>query len=48
MYHLWKDRQATQGIFKDVAKSCRKKIREIKAQLEPNFATSVKDNKNVL
>lgn len=40
MYHLWKEGQATQ----DVARSCRKKTREAKAQLEPNFATSVKDN----
>lgn len=44
MYHRRKDGQATQGMFKGVTRSRRKKIRETKAQLEP---TSVKDNKNI-
>lgn len=47
MYHLWKEGQATEEMFKNVTRSCRKKIRETKAQLELNLATSVKDNKNV-
>lgn len=45
MYHLWKKGQATQEVFKDVLRSCRKKkIREMKAQLELSLATSVQDN----
>lgn len=44
MYHLWKEGQATQGMFKGVTRSRRKKIRETKAQLEP---TSVKGNKSI-
>lgn len=35
----------TQEMFKDVTRSCRKKIREVEALLEVNLATSVKDNK---
>lgn len=31
-------------MFKDVVRSCRKKIREVKAQLGLNLDTSVKDN----
>lgn len=31
--------------YKDVARSCREKIRKSKAQLELNLATAVKDNK---
>lgn len=45
VYHLWKERQIIQEMFKDVARSCRKKIRQAKAQLEFNLATSVKDDK---
>ena len=37
---------ATQEVFKDVVRSCRKKIREVTAQLSLNLATSVKDNPN--
>lgn len=45
MYHLWKKGQATQEVFKDVLRSCtKKKIREMKAQLELSLATSVQDN----
>lgn len=47
MFHLWKEGQATEEMFKNVARSCKKKIREAKAQLEFNLTTSVKDNKNV-
>lgn len=36
---------ATQEIFQDIVRSCRKKIREAKVQLELNLATSVKNNK---
>lgn len=36
--------QVPQEVFQDVARSCRKKIREAKAQLECNLATFVKDN----
>lgn len=43
-HHLWKEGQVTQELFEDVARSCRKKSREIKVQLELNRATSVKDN----
>lgn len=32
-------------MYKDVARSCRRRIREAKSQLELNLATSVKDNK---
>lgn len=34
-------------MFKDIVRSCRKKIREAKAQLDINLATSIKDNKNI-
>lgn len=44
VYHLWKEGQATQGMFKGVTRSRRKKIRETKAQLEPTY---VKGNKNI-
>ena len=37
---------ATQEVFKDVVRSCRKKIREVTAQLSLNLATYVKDNQN--
>ncbi|TRZ09501.1 hypothetical protein HGM15179_017597, partial [Zosterops borbonicus] len=45
MYHLWKEGQVSQEVFKGVARACRKKIREAKAQLELNLANFVKDNK---
>lgn len=45
MYHFWKERQTKQETFKDVARSCGKKIREVKAQLEFNLTSPVKDNK---
>lgn len=45
IYNFWEKGQATQEAFKHVFRSCRKKkIREVKAQLELNLATSVKDN----
>ncbi|KAF4803985.1 hypothetical protein TURU_011564 [Turdus rufiventris] len=37
----------SQEVFKVVARACRKKIREAKAQYELKMVTSVKDNKNV-
>ncbi|NWT71497.1 RTXE polymerase, partial [Prunella himalayana] len=45
MYHLWKEGQISQEVFKGDATACRKKIREAKAQFELKMATSVKDNK---
>lgn len=45
VYHLWKEEQISQEMFKDVTRPCRKKIRETKTQLELNLATAVKDNK---
>ena len=42
---LWKKGQATQEGYKDVMRLCREKIRMVKAQLELNLATAVKDNK---
>ncbi|RMB88011.1 hypothetical protein DUI87_35598 [Hirundo rustica rustica] len=45
MYQLWKGGQVSQEVFKGAAKTCRKKIREAKAQFELRMATSVKDNK---
>ncbi|NWW70266.1 RTXE polymerase, partial [Climacteris rufus] len=45
IYHLWKEGQVSQVVFKEVARACRKKIREAKAQFELNLATLVKDNK---
>ncbi|NXA62985.1 RTJK polymerase, partial [Mohoua ochrocephala] len=45
MYHLWKEGQVSQEIFKEVVRACRKKMRKAKAQLELNLATFVKDNK---
>ncbi|NXM61588.1 RTXE polymerase, partial [Illadopsis cleaveri] len=45
MYHLWKEGQVSQEVFKRAARACRKKIREAKAQFELRMATSVKDNK---
>ena len=46
LLHLWTEGQATQEIFKHVVRSCRKKIREVKAQVRLNLVASVKDNKN--
>ncbi|KFV70798.1 hypothetical protein N307_10621, partial [Dryobates pubescens] len=43
--HLWKEGKASRGMFKEVVRLCRNKIREAKAQLELKLATSVKDNK---
>ncbi|TRZ11925.1 hypothetical protein HGM15179_015184 [Zosterops borbonicus] len=45
MYHLWKEGQVSQELFKGEARACRKKIRETNAQFELNLATFVKDNK---
>lgn len=45
VHHLWKEGQAAQEVSKDVVRSCRKKIKEAKAQLEVNLAPSVKSNK---
>ncbi|NXE01684.1 RTJK polymerase, partial [Chaetorhynchus papuensis] len=45
MYHLWKEGQVSQEVFKEAARACRKIIREAKAQFELNLATLVKDNK---
>ncbi|KFV67237.1 hypothetical protein N307_09347, partial [Dryobates pubescens] len=43
--HLWKKGEVTHRMFKDVARSYRKKIREAKAHLELRLASAVKDNK---
>ncbi|KAK4812034.1 hypothetical protein QYF61_026172 [Mycteria americana] len=45
VYDLWKKGQATQEDYKDAMRLYREKIRRAKAQLEPNLATAVKDNK---
>ncbi|NXX31359.1 RTJK polymerase, partial [Nicator chloris] len=45
VYTRWKQGQVSQEAFKGVARACRKKIREAKAEFELNLATSVKDNK---
>ncbi|TRZ05653.1 hypothetical protein HGM15179_021454 [Zosterops borbonicus] len=45
MYHLWKEGQVSQEVFKGVARACRKKIREAKAEFEHKIATFLKDNK---
>ncbi|RMC07001.1 hypothetical protein DUI87_16454 [Hirundo rustica rustica] len=45
MYHLWKEGQTSQTVFKGVARACRKQIREAKAQFELKLVTFVKDNK---
>ncbi|NXM07615.1 PO22 protein, partial [Tyrannus savana] len=42
---LWKKGLATQEEFRNMVRSCRKKIRETKAKLELDLATSVRDNK---
>ena len=47
VYDLWKKGQATQEDYRDVVRLCREKIRRVKAQLELNVGTAVKDNKNV-
>ena len=47
MYHLWKETQVSQEVFKGAARACRRKIREGKALFELKLATSVKDNKNI-
>lgn len=44
LYH--KKGQASQKDYKDVIRSCRDEIKKVKAQLELNLATAVKD-KNV-
>jgi len=44
VYELWKKGQATQEDYKDVTRLCREKSRRVKAQLEINLATAVKDN----
>lgn len=41
MYQLWRKVWETQEIFKDDVRSHRNKIKKLKAQLEPNLATSV-------
>ncbi|NWI48515.1 RTXE polymerase, partial [Picathartes gymnocephalus] len=45
VYRLWKEGKASPDMFRDVARLCRRRIREAKAQLELKLATSVKDNK---
>lgn len=40
MHHLWKEGQVTWEDYKDFTKSCRKKIKRNKAQLELAFATN--------
>ena len=47
VYDLWKKGQATQEDYRAVVRLCREKIRRVKAHLELNLATAVKDNKNV-
>ena len=44
VHHLWKERQATQEVFKEFVRSWRKKSSEVKAQLGLNQATSMKNN----
>lgn len=44
VYHLWKKGQAAREVLKDIVRSCRKKIKEVKAQLEVNLSTSVIDH----
>lgn len=48
IYNLWKEGQVTWEDYKDFTKSCRKKIKRDKAQLELALATTVKDNKKCL
>ncbi|NXR49252.1 RTJK polymerase, partial [Hippolais icterina] len=45
MYHLWKECQVSQEVFKGAARAYMKKIREAKAQFELKMATLVKDKK---
>ncbi|KAK4828638.1 hypothetical protein QYF61_000286 [Mycteria americana] len=45
VYNLWKKGQASQEVYKGVARLCREKITRAKAELEINLATAVKDNK---
>ncbi|NXH24775.1 PO11 protein, partial [Myiagra hebetior] len=45
VYLTLKEGQVSQEMFKGVARACREKLREAKAQLELKLATSVKDNK---
>ncbi|NWW41559.1 LIN1 transcriptase, partial [Panurus biarmicus] len=45
VYHLWKESQVSQEVFKGVARARRKEIREAKAQFKLNLATFVNDNK---
>ncbi|NWV09231.1 LORF2 protein, partial [Ptilonorhynchus violaceus] len=47
VYHLWKEGQVSQEMLKGLLGHVEKKIREAKAQLELNLATSVKDNKKI-
>ncbi|NXG02146.1 PO22 protein, partial [Sakesphorus luctuosus] len=44
-YQLLKKRLVTHEECRDLVRSCRKKIRETKAQFEVNLATSVRENK---
>lgn len=44
---LLKKGQETQELFKDVIRSCREIIREAKAHLELNLATSLRDKNSV-
>ncbi|KAJ7420663.1 hypothetical protein WISP_47021 [Willisornis vidua] len=46
-YNLWKKEQATQEDYKDVGRSCREKIRKVKAQLVVQMDTAVEDNKYI-
>ncbi|XP_064908670.1 uncharacterized protein LOC135578557 [Columba livia] len=45
LYRLWKKGLATYEEFMEIARSCRKNIRETKVQFEVNLANSVRDNK---
>ena len=45
---LWRSGQATYGDYRYVVKPYREKIRKVKAQLELNLATKVKDQEKIL
>lgn len=45
IYHFWKKEHATWEEYRNFIRSCRKKIRERKSQLEISLATLIRDNK---
>lgn len=46
IYELWKKGQATHEEYRAVTKLCREKIRSVKAHLELNLVSTIKENKN--